>query len=400
MRTFGSSSSPRFFCLSFLISRPSLTRIATSLMLSAIGVGGTNAIAQTRPATATTLSVTSSSGTATTVTNGTAVTLSASVTAGSTHLTIGQVEFCDASAAHCTDIHLLGVAQLTSAGTATLKFRPGVGSRSYKAIFPGTNAYAGSTSAVSALTVTGIAGPFATTTTITESGSAGNYALTAAVTEAGETTGPAGSVSFLDANHANAVLGTETLGAAVAGVSWSSPSAISSLGIRTVAVTDLNGDGIADLVVNANPVVIFLGHADGTYTEAPALPSFGPTEGAMAVADFNADGIPDLAVGMYSSADVAILLGNGDGTFRSPIEAALPSNAIQVSQIVSADFNGDGVADLLVVDNYNSVLAVLLGAGNGTFRLAAAPSYASRPSAVAVGDFNGDGIPDFAVSDS
>jgi subtilase family serine protease len=53
--------------------------------------------------------------------------LTAAVSAGSTPLTTGQVEFCDATAAFCGDIHLLGTAQLTSARTAILKFIPGMG---------------------------------------------------------------------------------------------------------------------------------------------------------------------------------------------------------------------------------------------------------------------------------
>jgi hypothetical protein len=61
------------------------------------------------------------------------VTLTATVQAGATTLNLGQVNFCDATAASCTDIHLVGTVQLTSAGTAVLRFRPGPGSHSYKA---------------------------------------------------------------------------------------------------------------------------------------------------------------------------------------------------------------------------------------------------------------------------
>src|ERR1700678_1989492 len=83
-------------------------------------------------ATATTLSLTSGGNAASSVAAGTVVTLTATVQAGGTALTLGQVNFCDATAASCTDIHLLGTAQLTSAGTAVFKFRPGPGSHSYK----------------------------------------------------------------------------------------------------------------------------------------------------------------------------------------------------------------------------------------------------------------------------
>jgi hypothetical protein len=103
--------------------------------------------AQTASATATTLMVQSGSGVVTTASSGTVITLVAQVQAGLASVTRGQVKFCDVSVSYCADIHLLGVAQLTSAATATLKFRPGLGTHSYKAVFAGTKTDAGSSSA-------------------------------------------------------------------------------------------------------------------------------------------------------------------------------------------------------------------------------------------------------------
>jgi hypothetical protein len=124
------------------------------------------------------------------------------VAAGSKAVTVGQVNFCNASATYCTDIYLLGTAQLTSAGTAVFRFIPGIGSHRYKAVFRGTpnstQAYAASTSDTVTLTVTGTS---PTTTAIAPSGGAGNYSLTATVTghiNAPSLPAPAGSVSFLD----------------------------------------------------------------------------------------------------------------------------------------------------------------------------------------------------------
>ena len=106
-------------------------------------------------ATTTTLTLTSGSSAVSSVNTGSVLTLTAGVQAGSTAVTSGQVNFCDAAYPYCTDIHLLGTAQLSSAGTAVLKFVPGVGNHSYKAVFAGTPAYATSTSSDSLLTVTG-----------------------------------------------------------------------------------------------------------------------------------------------------------------------------------------------------------------------------------------------------
>lgn len=124
------------------------------------------------------------SASATALTAGQPLTLTATVMAGATAVTPGQVNFCDATAAYCTDIHLLGTAQLTSSGSATLKFIPAPGSHSYKAVFLGTTADAGGASNLVSVTVSA-SGSAATVTTIAQSGVPGDYTLTATVTGAG-----------------------------------------------------------------------------------------------------------------------------------------------------------------------------------------------------------------------
>jgi hypothetical protein len=353
-----------------------------------------------RTTTTTSLAVTSGGVVVTSVKAGSLVTLTATVEAGSTEVKQGQVNFCDATAAYCTDIHILATAQLTSSGTATYKFRPGIGSHSYKAVFVGTSSYASSTSSVASLTVTGTTGPFATATSIAETGSWGNYTLTGTVTEAGGTVAPTGTVSFIDASNGNSVLGTGSLGAAVAGVGWPNPGSLpNTLDTYFVLVVDLNGDGIPDLVLGSNQVSIYLGKANGTYTKA-ATPSIqGPTSYPIVSADFNGDGIPDLAVPLYGSNQIAILLGKGNGTFANPIMASVPGFPVDVTQLVVADFNGDGIPDLAVIDSDNSVVDILLGDGAGSFTSETTnPPISGIPSYFATGDFNGDGKADLAVA--
>ena len=194
--------------------------------------------AQTATATSTTLTVTSDGSAATTVNSGSVVTLTASVTAGTTPLTTGQVNFCDSSAKSCTDIHLLGTAQLIQTGpsarSATLKFRPGIGSHGYKAVFAGTKTYLVSASSAASLTVTGALYP--STTTIVQSGSASDYMLTATVAGPGLLS-PTGNVSFLDTSSANAVLWTEALGGGQTTLSWLNPqSPATTVGAETIVV--------------------------------------------------------------------------------------------------------------------------------------------------------------------
>jgi hypothetical protein len=113
----------------------------------------------------------------------------------------------------------------------------------------------------------------------------------------------------------------------------------------------------------------------------------------VAVDDFNGDGKPDLAV--TNKTGVAILLGNGDGSFGTPAEFAAGGAA---DFVTTSDFNGDGKRDLAVVNNSAATVSILFGAGNGTFTLSM-PSYSTRtgPASVAVGNFNGDGKPDLAI---
>ena len=116
----------------------------------------------------------------------------------------------------------------------------------------------------------------------------------------------------------------------------------------------------------------------------------------MGVADFNGDGIPDLAVVDFGGNTVSILLGNGDGTFRA---APRPTAVLYPIAVAVGDFNGDHIVDLAVV--YQGGVRVLLGNGDGTFQIPPI-SYlgGSYPDSVAVGDFNGDGFPDVAVANS
>jgi len=339
--------------------------------------------------TTTALAVTSAGGVVTTVTSGSVLTLTATVIAGSTAVTPGQVNFCDAAAKYCTDIHLLGTAQLTGNGTATLKFRPGIGSHSYKAVFLGTTSAAASASAAAALTVTPIAGIQPSTTSIAFSGSQGTYTLTANVSgNAGVV--PTGSVSFVDTSNANAVLGTAPLTPG-SGALFFSSSSIFFEQPRQLVTGDFNGDGIVDLLATVNggnSVQILLGYGDGTFKDGE---SFSAQLNGILVGDFNGDGKLDLA--MASSGTVTIFLGNGDGTFAGGYQSP-PMQSLAL--VAAGDFNGDGNQDLLVESgSSNPTLTVLLGNGDGTFKMGA--TVPTDPGPVAVGDFNGDGKLDLAV---
>jgi len=353
----------------------------------------------TPPATTTTLSLTANGSPATTVSSGTVVTLAASVVSGGTALTTGQINFCEATAPLCTDIHLLGTAALTSSGNAVLKLLPAPGDHSYKAILAQNDYGATSQSGAVPLTVTPpTVIPIQTTTTIAQSGSFGNYTLTATVNETGNPTAPTGTVSFLDTNYSNQSLATAQLGSAVAGldfpIAYSYP--VSNVGYMLQASGDFNGDGRQDIAAinsGAEAIDILLSNGDGTFTSAAGIPlTIYPY--AIAVGDFNQDGKLDIVVAtpqtaITSPAQLLIFLGNGDGTFRAAGGTTYPDAA---NSIFVADLNGDGKPDLVISAYYNT--AILLGNGDGTF---ANPVAVGSSGAIAVGDFNGDGIPDLIL---
>ena len=343
--------------------------------------------------TTTTLNV--SSGT---VASGTVVALIASVNDGPTLVNPGQVNFCDATAVYCTGIHLLGTAQLTAAGTATIYLVPGVGYHSYNAVFVGTSSDAPSTSATQYLTVTGPA--VASQTAITSAGGRGSYNLTGTVVETGPSaTPPTGPVSFVDTSNNNSVLGTAPLGAGTVTLafpqSFTGPTGVNP---QTIATGDFNGDGFADLVFsngNDNTLTVLLGTGNGTFTAAPLVEA-GADPFSIAAGDFNGDGKLDLAVANVNDDTITILLGNGDGTFTATETDEVPGRPVSIA---IGDFNGDGVQDLAIALSDINDVAILLGDGDGTFEPAdAGVATGNTPSSVVVDDFNGDGKADLAVA--
>jgi hypothetical protein len=301
------------------------------------------------------------------------------------------------------DNRLVGMAQLTSSGTAVFKFRPGVGGHSYKAVFVGTKSMAPSASSTKALTVTGL---HASITSIEQSGGPGKYTLTATVAGFGDAA-PTGTVSILDIDNGNAVLGSATLHAGVANPGFVDAGTISTpreLATLASAVGDFNGDGIPDVAVtqiangDAGTIVVLLGNGDGTFTASDQSLRVGTDPLSIAAGDFNSDGILDLAVANALDHTVMVLLGNGNGTFTMKSTTSIKGR--YPAYIAVGDFNGDGIPDLATADGNSSTVTVLLGNGDGTFAPGVETPLASLfPASIAVADFNGDGIQDMAVAD-
>jgi hypothetical protein len=165
-----------------------------------------------------------------------------------------------------------------------------------------------------------------------------------------------------------------------------------------MAVADFNGDGKADLVWAGHPATgIMLGNGDGTFQPSRTI-STGigiPTNHPVTIADFNGDGKLDIAIANQAPNHVEILLGNGDGTFRSGDTLNV---ATYPRVLATADFNGDGYADL--VYNDGDQVSIYLGTGDGNFLPPVQIVTGTFLYEAAVGDFDGDGFADIVVTDS
>ena len=116
----------------------------------------------------------------------------------------------------------------------------------------------------------------------------------------------------------------------------------------------------------------------------------------MVTADFNGDGYADVAVLNHNDSSITVLLGRGDGTFNA---APATLTGTGPAGLVVGDWNGDGKPDLATSNDTADTVSVLLGNGDGTFTATvASPATGTAPSGIATGDFNGDGNADLAVT--
>jgi hypothetical protein len=160
--------------------------------------------------------------------------------------------------------------------------------------------------------------------------------------------------------------------------------------VTGIAVGDMNGDGLDDIVTCGNAdghgsLNVLLGNGDGTFQKALAT-RLGPAQGSLVLGDFNFDGHLDVATASSQMGSVRLLLGNGDGTFAVSFVTTLHGvdNAI-----AAADLNHDGFLDLVV--GQDTQFISLLGDGSGGFGQITYTTVSSPNNGIALGDIDGDG---------
>lgn len=162
---------------------------------------------------------------------------------------------------------------------------------------------------------------------------------------------------------------------------------------NSVAVGDVDGDGVLDVVVNktqASSISIFRGRGDGTFLERIDVP-LGASSTAIALADMNSDGRLDVVA---ISGGVAVLRNLGAAAFSAPerYSTGTPMGGIRV-----ADINNDGRLDVVTAIPSLNEIAVLFNSADGTLSAPVRYSGAGGLANCAIGDFDADGWIDVAA---
>lgn len=172
----------------------------------------------------------------------------------------------------------------------------------------------------------------------------------------------------------------------------------------TTTVGDFNGDGNIDLAIAlSSPAIrdnlaIFLGSGNGSFGSAGSVASVDLNPVSLLTGDFDQDGNADLVTANFGSDTVSLLLGQGNGKFRTAQTFRVGSRP---NSVVSGDFNRDGRLDLVTANSGSNSLSLLLGNSSGGFRSATTLQVRGiQPFGVAMGDFDRDGNLDLVSADS
>jgi len=169
--------------------------------------------------------------------------------------------------------------------------------------------------------------------------------------------------------------------------------------VRSVTTCNLNNDAYTDVVFLTD-----LGHAFSFVNSSAGTFSYtgfysGCTEPlSVLTADFNNDNQADLIITDYCSPYFHRYLGNGTGGFSQMYYS--PQGGSHCYGGTAADFNNDGNMDLALSNQMMNGIAVFMGTGTGSFAPVVGYSTGSLPEDITSADYNGDGHIDLATANT
>jgi len=179
-------------------------------------------------------------------------------------------------------------------------------------------------------------------------------------------------------------------------------SASVSIPNSSPVLADFNRDGRKDMLqISGQQIIVSLGQPNNSFTTVTTTLHVGADSGFFNVGDVNNDGKPDLVLNYFDHLEV--WFGNGDGTFTYGTSIDI-QNVVNDVVAVVADVDGDGNADIILAPDSNPAgrfgpLAILYGNGNGTFQSPAYLPISRRYSQITIADLNGDNKPDMIMTD-
>ncbi len=190
------------------------------------------------------------------------------------------------------------------------------------------------------------------------------------------------------------------LSAGLPGGGFGEPMELGQRALDSPGIADFDDDGLMDMVFARFEVEVYFGNGDGTYSVVEIGSLTDARVRTPLVADFDNDGDVDFAVGLddrsfLNEDGVRMYINRGDGTFESAFTA---TSGVPFLARPAADFDENGVLDLVALID-NLTLAVLFGDGDGTFGAPVPLESAdfSFLNGTVVGDVNGDSLPDIVT---
>lgn len=176
------------------------------------------------------------------------------------------------------------------------------------------------------------------------------------------------------------------------------PAYLMKTGTATITVTNPSLSGGGGGVSNPQYFVVSSSHTV-SLTRSDIVAGRQPER--VATADFNGDGLLDIVAADPPNNELLLFLGNGNGTFQAPLYIG---TGLSPANVIAGDFNGDGRQDLATVNSIGNSVSIIFGNGNGTFQphidSGVAVGNSNTPVWLAAGDFDHDGNLDLAVLNS